>query len=81
MSFKLDRPLRAMARGNSAVVIARLGNLDDALASRPDTPANHLFAVGLRDLSDELRPGHVDGAVDGSSLLPRIVFEDSQISR
>jgi hypothetical protein len=26
-----------MARGNSAVAIARLGELDDALASRPDT--------------------------------------------
>src|SRR5690349_23805271 len=38
--------------------------------------AHHLLAVGLRDLSDELRPGHVDGAVDGPSLRPRIVLED-----
>ena len=37
---------------------------------------HRLFDVGLRDLSDELRPGHVDGAVDGPSLLPCIVLED-----
>jgi hypothetical protein len=36
MSTELDEPLRAMARGNNAVAIARLGELDDALASRPD---------------------------------------------
>ncbi len=36
MSSELDEPLRAMGRGNSAVAIARLGELDDALASRPD---------------------------------------------
>jgi uncharacterized membrane protein YccC len=37
LSTELDAALRAMARGNSAVAIARLGELDDALASRPDT--------------------------------------------
>ena len=36
ISTELDEPLRAMARGNSAVVIACLGEIDDALASRPD---------------------------------------------
>ena len=36
MSTELDEPLRAMARGNSAVAIARLGELNDAIASRPD---------------------------------------------
>jgi uncharacterized membrane protein YccC len=36
MSTELDEPLRAMARGNSAVAIASLGELNDALASRPD---------------------------------------------
>jgi hypothetical protein len=39
MSTELDEPLRAMARGNSAVATARLGELDDALASRPDIVA------------------------------------------
>ena len=43
MSTELDEPLRAMARGNSAVAIARLGELDDALASRPD-----IFALRAR---------------------------------
>jgi uncharacterized membrane protein YccC len=36
MSTELDAALRAMARGNSAVAIASLGELNDALASRPD---------------------------------------------
>ena len=36
MSSELDEPFRAMGRGNSAVAIARFGELDDALASRPD---------------------------------------------
>jgi hypothetical protein len=39
MSSELDEPLRAIARGNSAGAIARLGELDDALASRPDAVA------------------------------------------
>src|SRR4029077_9697929 len=39
-------------------------------------PAYRLLAVTLRDLPDELRPGHVDGAVDGAGLRSRIVLED-----
>jgi hypothetical protein len=47
------------------------------LAPQPDfRPRTALLAVGLRDLSDKRRPGHVDGAVHGPSLLPRIVLED-----
>jgi hypothetical protein len=38
--------------------------------------AHRLPAVSMRDLSHELRPGHVDGAVDGPGLLSRIVLED-----
>jgi len=33
-----------------------------------------------RDLADEFRPGHIYGAVDGSSLRPRIVFQISTIN-
>src|SRR3984957_18819063 len=39
-------------------------------------PAYRLLAVSLRDLPDELRPGHVDGAIDGPRLGARIVLED-----
>jgi len=39
INTELDEPLRAIAGGNSAVVIARLGALDDALAARPDSVA------------------------------------------
>jgi hypothetical protein len=39
MSTQLHAALRAMARGNSAVATARLGELDDALASRSDIVA------------------------------------------
>jgi hypothetical protein len=39
ISTELDEPVRAMARGNSAVATARLGELDDTLASRPDIVA------------------------------------------
>ena len=39
-------------------------------------PAHRLLAVGLRDLPHELGPGHVNGAVDGPSLRPRIILED-----
>src|SRR5258708_25172511 len=38
--------------------------------------AHRLLAVSLRDLPDELRPGHVDGAIDGPRLGARIVLED-----
>src|ERR1700729_1974456 len=38
-------------------------------------PAYRLLAVSLRDLPDELGPGHVDGAVDGPCLGARIAFE------
>ena len=34
---KLDAALEAMARGDSAMAITRLGQLDGALAARPDT--------------------------------------------
>jgi len=43
LSAEPDAALRAMARGNSAVAITRLGELDDALASRPD-----IFALRAR---------------------------------
>src|SRR3984885_3524601 len=39
-------------------------------------PARRLPAVGLRDLPHELGPGHVQGAVDGAGLRPRIVLQD-----
>jgi hypothetical protein len=39
-------------------------------------PPYRLLAVSLRDLPDELRPGHVDGAVDAPRLGTRIVLED-----
>ena len=39
VSAGLDAALRAMARGNGAVATARLGELDDALASRSDIVA------------------------------------------
>jgi hypothetical protein len=39
ISCELDEPLRAIADGNSAVAIARLGALDDALPSRLDAVA------------------------------------------
>jgi hypothetical protein len=39
ISTELDEPLRAMAGGNSAIAIARLGALDDALAAHPDRVA------------------------------------------
>jgi hypothetical protein len=39
MSAELDDPLRAIAGGNSAVAIARLGAHDDALAARPESVA------------------------------------------
>ena len=39
MSTELDAALRAMARGSSAVATARLGELNGALASRPDNVA------------------------------------------
>ncbi|MBV8319099.1 MAG: FUSC family protein [Hyphomicrobiales bacterium] len=39
ISTELDEPLRAIAGGNGAVAIARLGALDDALAARPDSVA------------------------------------------
>jgi uncharacterized membrane protein YccC len=43
MSTELDEPLGAMARGDSPVATARLGELNDALASRPD-----IFALRAR---------------------------------
>jgi uncharacterized membrane protein YccC len=46
MSTELDEPLRAMVRGNSAVAIARLGELNDALASRPDIVALRICLRG-----------------------------------
>ena len=39
MSAELDEPLRAIAGGNSAVAIARLAALDDALAARAESVA------------------------------------------
>ena len=39
MSTELDEPLPAIAGDNSAVAIARLGALDDALAARPESVA------------------------------------------
>src|SRR6476660_6532497 len=39
-------------------------------------PAYLLPVVGFRDLPHEFRPGHVNGAVHGPSLRPRIILED-----
>ena len=38
--------------------------------------AHSLFAVGVRDLPDELRPRHVHCAVDGAGLRSCVVFQD-----
>src|ERR1700720_2915029 len=35
-----------------------------------------LFGVSLRDLTDQLRPGHVDRTVDGTGLQSRVVFQN-----
>ena len=43
---------------------------------RRSGPALGSLAVGLRDLPDEFRPGHVYGAVDGTSLRACVVFQD-----
>jgi len=74
---KLAAPLSFGARWVAPILPAFFRQYPD-FASRHNRTSTGapLFPVGLRNLSDELRPGHVDGAIDEPSLLPRIILED-----